>query len=236
MCLYTHTPTCTVTTQVWRRHVWPRINISAYHWLRSVNAYMLSAQVNGRVSVTVNERERACNQAQFSSGKGHSVSGRGRERKREKHLPSVCLLSLQCKKGRQQRNRLYDELKRDFYRWDALPAGDVNPVTSFTNDPLWSLTSPLRARFPTWGVCFQSFSPLADGQSQLENMSELSSKKQGFKKCRSATFSIDGFSFTIGKNSWSGMCVWVDVCVSVSSTDFFSVCRCKCLWVFESIN
>lgn len=24
-------------------------------------------------------------------------------------------------------------------------------------------------------------------------------KKQGFKKCRSATFSIDGFSFTIGK-------------------------------------
>ncbi|TRY89099.1 hypothetical protein DNTS_004570, partial [Danionella cerebrum] len=33
-------------------------------------------------------------------------------------------------------------------------------------------------------------------------MSELSSKKQGFKKCRSATFSIDGFSFTIGKTSW----------------------------------
>uniref|UniRef100_A0A8C1B5H1 Phosphodiesterase n=1 Tax=Cyprinus carpio carpio TaxID=630221 RepID=A0A8C1B5H1_CYPCA len=32
-------------------------------------------------------------------------------------------------------------------------------------------------------------------------MSELSSKKQGFKKCRSATFSIDGFSFTIGKNT-----------------------------------
>ncbi|XP_042570528.1 calcium/calmodulin-dependent 3',5'-cyclic nucleotide phosphodiesterase 1C-like isoform X1 [Cyprinus carpio] len=31
-------------------------------------------------------------------------------------------------------------------------------------------------------------------------MSELSSKKQGFKKCRSATFSIDGFSFTIVAN------------------------------------
>ncbi|XP_052397844.1 dual specificity calcium/calmodulin-dependent 3',5'-cyclic nucleotide phosphodiesterase 1A isoform X3 [Carassius gibelio] len=31
-------------------------------------------------------------------------------------------------------------------------------------------------------------------------MSELSSKKQGFKKCRSATFSIDGFSFTILAN------------------------------------
>lgn len=30
-------------------------------------------------------------------------------------------------------------------------------------------------------------------------MTEPSSKKQGFKKCRSATFSIDGFSFTIGK-------------------------------------
>ncbi|XP_073797057.1 dual specificity calcium/calmodulin-dependent 3',5'-cyclic nucleotide phosphodiesterase 1A isoform X3 [Danio rerio] len=31
-------------------------------------------------------------------------------------------------------------------------------------------------------------------------MSELSSKKQGFKKCRSATFSIDGYSFTIVAN------------------------------------
>ncbi|KAL2085659.1 hypothetical protein ACEWY4_018979 [Coilia grayii] len=31
-------------------------------------------------------------------------------------------------------------------------------------------------------------------------MSEPSSKKQGFKKCRSATFSIDGFSFTIVAN------------------------------------
>ncbi|XP_048121833.1 calcium/calmodulin-dependent 3',5'-cyclic nucleotide phosphodiesterase 1C-like [Alosa alosa] len=30
-------------------------------------------------------------------------------------------------------------------------------------------------------------------------MTEPSSKKQGFKKCRSATFSIDGFSFTIGE-------------------------------------
>lgn len=30
-------------------------------------------------------------------------------------------------------------------------------------------------------------------------MTEATSKKQGFKKCRSATFSIDGFSFTIGK-------------------------------------
>ncbi|XP_039540851.1 calcium/calmodulin-dependent 3',5'-cyclic nucleotide phosphodiesterase 1A isoform X4 [Pimephales promelas] len=31
-------------------------------------------------------------------------------------------------------------------------------------------------------------------------MSELSSKKQGFKKCRSATFSIDGYSFIIVAN------------------------------------
>lgn len=31
------------------------------------------------------------------------------------------------------------------------------------------------------------------------DMTEPTSKKQGFKKCRSATFSIDGFSFTIGK-------------------------------------
>lgn len=30
-------------------------------------------------------------------------------------------------------------------------------------------------------------------------MTQLASKKLGFKKCRSATFSIDGFSFTIGK-------------------------------------
>ncbi|XP_043920782.1 calcium/calmodulin-dependent 3',5'-cyclic nucleotide phosphodiesterase 1C-like [Protopterus annectens] len=31
-------------------------------------------------------------------------------------------------------------------------------------------------------------------------MMEQSNKKQGFKKCRSATFSIDGFSFTIVAN------------------------------------
>lgn len=30
-------------------------------------------------------------------------------------------------------------------------------------------------------------------------MTQPTSKKQGFKKCRSATFSIDGFSFTIGE-------------------------------------
>lgn len=30
-------------------------------------------------------------------------------------------------------------------------------------------------------------------------MTEPSSRKEGFKKCRSATFSIDGYSFTIGK-------------------------------------
>lgn len=32
-------------------------------------------------------------------------------------------------------------------------------------------------------------------------MTDASSKKEGFKKCRSATFSIDGYSFTIGENS-----------------------------------
>lgn len=30
-------------------------------------------------------------------------------------------------------------------------------------------------------------------------MTESHCRKLGFKKCRSATFSIDGFSFTIGK-------------------------------------
>lgn len=30
-------------------------------------------------------------------------------------------------------------------------------------------------------------------------MTEPSSRKEGFKKCRSATFSIDGYSFTIGE-------------------------------------
>ncbi|KAG5849950.1 hypothetical protein ANANG_G00077140 [Anguilla anguilla] len=33
---------------------------------------------------------------------------------------------------------------------------------------------------------------------------ESSSRKQGFKKCRSATFSIDGFSFTIVANETGG--------------------------------
>ncbi|KAL6488689.1 hypothetical protein MHYP_G00024300 [Metynnis hypsauchen] len=32
-------------------------------------------------------------------------------------------------------------------------------------------------------------------------MTEPTFKKQGFKKCRSATFSIDGFSFTIAESS-----------------------------------
>lgn len=31
-------------------------------------------------------------------------------------------------------------------------------------------------------------------------MTDASQKKEGFKKCRSATFSIDGYSFTIGEN------------------------------------
>lgn len=35
-------------------------------------------------------------------------------------------------------------------------------------------------------------------------MTEPSNRKEGFKKCRSATFSIDGYSFTIGER----FCVW----------------------------
>src|SRR4029434_6899066 len=40
-------------------------------------------------------------------------------------------------------------------------------------------------------------------------MTDPGSKKQGFKKCRSATFSIDGFSFTIGeqKDVHASVCV-----------------------------
>ncbi|XP_050181029.1 dual specificity calcium/calmodulin-dependent 3',5'-cyclic nucleotide phosphodiesterase 1C isoform X7 [Myiozetetes cayanensis] len=37
-------------------------------------------------------------------------------------------------------------------------------------------------------------------------MTEPSSRKEGFKKCRSATFSIDGYSFTIGSKSQN--CLW----------------------------
>lgn len=94
MCLYTHTPTCTVTTQVWRRHVWPRINISAYHWLRSVNAYMLSAQVNGWVSVTVNEREREP-VIKHSLAVGRvTVWAGGGERERERNISHLCVYAL----------------------------------------------------------------------------------------------------------------------------------------------
>ncbi|ELK12643.1 Calcium/calmodulin-dependent 3',5'-cyclic nucleotide phosphodiesterase 1C [Pteropus alecto] len=37
-------------------------------------------------------------------------------------------------------------------------------------------------------------------------MTDASSRKEGFKKCRSATFSIDGYSFTIGSKSQN--CLW----------------------------
>lgn len=43
-------------------------------------------------------------------------------------------------------------------------------------------------------------------------MSESDSRKKGFTKGRSATFSIDGFSFTIGKN-WRVIRWWIiDLC------------------------
>ncbi len=56
-------------------------------------------------------------------------------------------------------------------------------------------------------------------------MTEKISKKQGFKKCRSATFSIDGFSFTIGERLF--VTVWYDVCV------YARVCVCVCVCVRE---
>lgn len=40
-------------------------------------------------------------------------------------------------------------------------------------------------------------------------MSWSNGKKEGFKKCRSATFSIDGFSFTIGRKHLFTICVSV---------------------------
>lgn len=36
-------------------------------------------------------------------------------------------------------------------------------------------------------------------------MTDASNRKEGFKKCRSATFSIDGYSFTIGENFLSSV-------------------------------
>lgn len=55
-----------------------------------------------------------------------------------------------------------------------------------------------------------------EGKSRREarttTMTEPTSKKAGFKKVRSATFSIDGFSFTIGKRIFS-QCVYTCVCV-----------------------
>lgn len=47
-------------------------------------------------------------------------------------------------------------------------------------------------------------------------MTEPTHKKAGFKKVQSATFSIDGFSFTIGKRIFFQcvyMCVLVCACV-----------------------
>lgn len=46
-------------------------------------------------------------------------------------------------------------------------------------------------------------------------MSWSTCKKEGFKKCRSATFSIDGFSFTIGRKLLLTVCVCVCVLCSL---------------------
>uniref|UniRef100_A0A8C4HJ92 Phosphodiesterase n=1 Tax=Dicentrarchus labrax TaxID=13489 RepID=A0A8C4HJ92_DICLA len=57
-------------------------------------------------------------------------------------------------------------------------------------------------------------------------MTEPTSKKQGFKKCRSATFSIDGFSFTIGKRIF----VTVSVCfLFFPNSDSTHQIRLRCL-------
>ncbi|XP_029004477.1 dual specificity calcium/calmodulin-dependent 3',5'-cyclic nucleotide phosphodiesterase 1A [Betta splendens] len=44
----------------------------------------------------------------------------------------------------------------------------------------------------------------AEGRASAATMTEGAFRKQGFKKCRSATFSIDGFSFTIVANEAGG--------------------------------
>lgn len=52
-------------------------------------------------------------------------------------------------------------------------------------------------------------------------MTEATSKKQGFKKCRSATFSIDGFSFTIGKRLFVSVYMHTNkVCVCNREREF----------------
>lgn len=51
-----------------------------------------------------------------------------------------------------------------------------------------------RGRGRARGCCF------AAAGRRSRAMTEASSRKEGFKKCRSATFSIDGYSFTIGEN------------------------------------
>ncbi|KAF3703433.1 Calcium/calmodulin-dependent 3',5'-cyclic nucleotide phosphodiesterase 1C [Channa argus] len=68
-----------------------------------------------------------------------------------------------------------------------------------------------------------SLSPLSSTDRQRAEectssatMTEAASKKQGFKKCRSATFSIDGFSFTIGSQSQNVLCTTVTASVDVT--------------------
>ena len=58
-------------------------------------------------------------------------------------------------------------------------------------------------------------------------MTDPGSKKQGFKKCRSATFSIDGFSFTIGeqKDVHASVCV----CARERERECVYVCVFTCV-------
>lgn len=58
-------------------------------------------------------------------------------------------------------------------------------------------------------------------------MTEPGNRKEGFKKCRSATFSIDGYSFTIGEHFGGRLCILAIFRVLKSETKIQrGVCVC----------
>ncbi len=160
----------------------------------------------------MNERERACNQAQFSSGKSHSVSGRGRERER-----SMFILFSVRKAGNRETGCMMSS--RGIFT-DGMSSRQE--MSTLWLPSLMILSDLWRPRSEHAFPPEESFSPLAEGPSQLENMSELSSKKAGFKSAGVPLSALMASASLLVRTAGQ---VWVGGCVFLWPALIFFLCE-----------